>query len=339
MAGKGRSIYELAKRLGIATSTVSRALNNKPGMSDALREKILAAAAEMHYVPNALTRSLQLGRSNTIGVFTWEVLTVPYLSIVSALTLGLTAGIKNLGCDMLNYSYLPDRTPEHVASTFLDGRVDGVIAASHHIDNKSLSDLVDANLPTVVIYSQAVPDGIGYVAIDNRSGISAAVDHLVELGHKHIAYYAPIDNFDFQDRLDAYKQRLVHHGLDVNPDFCVMPNLIPSNPSIVCDRLLGSKPRPTAVLAGNDDDAYQLIEHFKARGLRIPEDMSVVGFDGTAQHYSIPITSIRQPAFQVGETAAKLVGGLIAGKPASECRVVLPVEFVASESTGPAPKS
>jgi len=337
VGNKGSGIKDVAARAGVSTSTVSKAFNNRTDISEPVRERILAVAAELHYVPNALIRSLRQGRSNTIGLFTWEPLDAPKLAVVAGVSRGFAHGIVEIGYDILLYSKLPNRTTSAIAATFLDGRVDGVVTVEGNIDRGGLQALADAKLPTVVMYSQDVPDGVGYVALDNAAGISAAVDHLVELGHTRIAYYAPFNTFDFRDRGNAYRARLAHHGIRPEPSLYITGEENVPGVEEACNMLLSLSSRPTALIAGNDDIANSMMIELKERGLCTPKDISIVGFDAIAQEYSIPITSICQPAVEIGAKAAQFIGAMIAGASPSECRIVLPVEFMPSQSTGPAP--
>jgi len=335
MASKGSSILDVARRAGVSASTVSKAFNNRADISEPVRQKIMAIAAELHYVPNALIRSLRDGRTNTIGLYTWETLADPFLSVLPQLSRGFTAGIKELGCDTLNYSHLPTRTPDRMAATILDGRVDGVIINSGDIDYANLTALAEAGFPTVVLYTRDVPDGIGYIAIDNVTGIEAAVDRLVELGHTRIAFYASMLTPDFIERAAAYRNSLDRHGIPLVPELCITADNVRPSPAEACDLLLALDAPPTAVVVGNDADAYRMMERFRARGIDVPEDISMVGFDGIALEYAIPLSSVRQPLFQVAKTAALMVGEMLKGATAEKCRPILPVEFVASGSIGP----
>jgi LacI family transcriptional regulator len=335
MVGKRTSIVDVANRAGVSKSTVSKAFNDRSDISVLVRDRILDVAAELNYVPNALVRTLRRGRSNTVGLYVWETIHQPWPSILSSLTRGFAMGIKELGCDMLYLSHFSQRTPERLAATILDGRVDGFISVAGAISQPGLSALAHASLATVVIYSQDVPDGIGYVAIDNASGIFAAVDHLVKYGHRRIAFYAPGQTNDYIERAEAYAGRLRYHGITPDPNLMIVATLIVPDYAEACRSFFSADNPPTAVIAGSDDIALQIMNWLEHEGMRVPDDVSVVGFDGVAQDYSIPITSVRQRANDVGRTAAEFVGAMLRGAPPNDCRVVLPVEFAPSKSSGP----
>jgi LacI family transcriptional regulator len=335
MASKGSGIRDVARRAGVSTSTVSKALNNRTDVSEPVRQRILAVAAELHYVPNALIRSLRQGRSNTIGIYTWEPDSEPLLSVSPEITRGLAVGIKRLGYDVLSYSHLPTRTPDRMAATILDGRVDGVIINSGDIDARGLDALAGAGMPTIMLYTRDVPDGIGYVAIDNASGIDAALGHLVGLGHTRIAYYSPLITPDFIERAAAYRAGLALRGIPLDPELCITAMDAEPSAAGAADLLLALGAPPTAVIAGNDVEANRMLERFNERGIRVPEDISLVGFDGVGQDHGIPISSVRQPLYEVATTAALLIGSWIDGAPGSSCRTVLPVTFAPAATTGP----
>jgi LacI family transcriptional regulator len=262
---------------------------------------------------------------------------MPYLSVEPMLIGGIAAAIRQLKYDMLLYSCLDERPPDTIASTLLDGRTDAIVIEDRGIDMAGMQALAKAKMPTVVLYTQNVADGIGYVGVDNRAGVWAAVDHLVDLGHRHVAYYGNRATFDFIERSEACRDRLAYYGITMAPAANIVGSDWKPDAGRACDIIRGLTPRPTAVIAGNDVIAYEMICAFRERAVRVPEDISVVGFDGVAMMNAAPITTIKTDPFELARTAIFHVKDIIDGKPANECRTVMPVEFVPSASTGPAP--
>lgn len=348
MASRGNTIHDVARKAGVSISTVSKAFNNRVDLSAETRARVLAAAADLHFVPNALIRSLRRGSTKTIGVYTgWGVHVDTTHDITGQLAKGIADGMSATGYDALHYSDMPGRTPTTIAATFLDGRIDGVIAAPMDVDTDGLKALVDFGLPPLVLYQRDLPDGVGFVAVDNHQGIQAAMDHLFELGHRRIAFYAPFRTYDYLERMEGYVAAFRKRGIEPDPALCLFnqgpsfgSELLRSPIGAVCDQLLGLADRPTAVVAADDNLAFLWIEEFERRGIHVPAQVSVVGFDDVEAAMRPPgLTTVRQPAGLVGRMAVEFVSKMIAGTPGSEARAVLPVEFIQRGTTAPPPKA
>ena len=346
MAGRGNTIHDVARKAGVSISTVSKAFNNRVDLSAETRARVLAAAADLHFVPNALIRSLRRGSTKTIGVYTgWGVHVDTTHDITGQVAKGIADGMSATGYDALHYSNMPGRTPAAIAATFLDGRIDGVITAPMDVDDAGLSALVDFGLPPLVLYQRDLPDGVGYVAVDNHQGIQAAMDHLFDLGHRRIAFYAPFYTYDYQERMESYREAHRKRGMEPDPALClshqgpmIMSELLRSPVEAACDRFLCVADPPTALVAADDNLAFLWIEELERRGMDVPRRMSVVGFDDVAAAGLPPgLSTVRQPAGLVGRMAVEFVAKTIAGAPGSEARVVLPVEFIPRGTTAAPP--
>jgi len=222
MSNRWTTLRDVAKRAEVSVSTASKAFNNKSQVAPQTRQRVLQAAADLHFTPNALIRSLQRGKTNTVGVFTWPVRVHPARHITMHLLQGIADGIAETRHDLLLYSHFPGRAEQVPVTTFLDGRIDGVILGPHALSAEGLESLAAAGLPTVVLYHEPVPETMGMVGIDNVAGVLATVDHLVDLGHRRIAFYAPLSSFDFRKRLEGYRQGLEWRGIPPDPALCVV---------------------------------------------------------------------------------------------------------------------
>lgn len=343
MPGRGNTIHDVARKAGVSISTVSKAFNNRVDLSAETRARVLAAAADLHFVPNALIRSLRRGSTKTIGVYTgWGVHVDTSHDITGALAKGIADGMSASGYDALHYSNMAGRTPATIAATFLDGRIDGVIASAMDVDVKGLQALVNFGLPPLVLYQRDLPDGVGYVAVDNSHGIHTAMDYLFDLGHRRIAFYAPFHTYDYHERRESYREAYTKRGMEPDPELCVFPGpiigseLFQSSVDSACGRLLALSDPPTAVIAADDDLAFLWIEALERRGADVPGKVSVVGFDDVEAAMRAPgLTTVRQPAGLVGRMAVEFVAKMIAGTPGSDARAVLPVEFIVRGTTAP----
>jgi LacI family transcriptional regulator len=333
MARRLPTIRDVAAQAGVSVGTASKALNNQGRISTETRSAVLRAAEELRFSPNALIRSLQRGRTGTVGLLTWPVRETGILSVDLALLTGVSHGLAAVQTDMLLYARCPGR---ELTTILLDGRVDGAILVPHELDEATLESLASAGLPTVALYQAEVPQGMGYVKVDNGSGIQQAVAHLVALGHKRIAYYSPLTSADFRERCVGYKEACRELGASTSVELCVTPAdyhapLLPTWESWC----MLDEP-PTALIVGNDGFAMKWLEFLETQQVSVPQQLSLVGFDDAPiASTGVGLTTVRQPGLQVGELAAAFVDRLIQGAPADECRRTLPVELVVRGTTGP----
>jgi LacI family transcriptional regulator len=345
MAIRGSTLRDVARQAGVSIGTASKAFNNKGSLSPETRRRVLQAADALNFAPNALIRSLQRGASHTVGVLTWDIHEDPTRDITMHLWRGIAEGVAATGRDSLVYSRLPERTRTNLAATFLDGRADGLILGPEVVDRTCLQALAEAAFPTVVLYNRTVPDGIAYVDVDNEAGVAAAVAHLAALGHRRIAFWAPYPTFNYADRAAGYRRGLDESGLPFDPSLCRLnPDQAPTHTHeeylgvLARDAafLFALPDRPTALIVGDDAAALAWLPALAARGVRVPEDLSLVGFDDVARAVAPPgLTTVRQPAEAVGRRAAEAVDAILAGGSPADHRVILPVELVVRGTTAP----
>lgn len=341
------TIRDVAARAGVSVGTASKAFNNKGALSVETREKVLRAATDLHFTPNALVRSLQRGQTHTIGAFTWPVRGSAMQDITMAILKGVSEGVASTYRDLLLYSHppiefsypLPTGHQPVTAATFLDGRVDGLILGPSVVNDEALEMLANSQLPVIVLYKHDIPLRMGSVTIDNTSGVFSLIEHLVGLGHKRIAYSSPLNTPDFRERFDAYSDALSTFGMAVDPELLFVHNQQRFNEQDAADWFLCRKFAPTALVAGDDSLAFMWMNVLDSIGKRVPCDISVVGFDDCPSAANSPgLTTVRQPAEEVGRTAALFVNKLIGGADPNECRIKLTTELIIRGSTGPVTK-
>lgn len=332
MARRLPTIRDVAAQAGVSVGTASKALNNQGRISSETRSAVLRAAEELRFAPNALIRSLQKGRTGTVGLLTWEVRETAVLSVDLALLAGVSHGLAMVQTDMLLYARCVGRD---LATVLLDGRVDGAILVPHELENATLESLAAAGLPTVTLYQSEVPEGIGYVRVDNQSGLHQAVAHLRALGHHRIAFYSPLTSTDFRERHAAFRTTCQQLGASTDPALCVVPASYHAPLLPTWESWSSLSEPPTALITGNDGFAVQWLEFLRGHGVSVPQDLSLIGFDDAPiASAGVGLTTVRQPGLQVGELAAAFVDRLIQGAPADECRQTLPVELVVRTTTG-----
>ena len=340
MSSNRATISLIAQRAGVSVGTVSNVFNGKGRFAEETRARVLRVASDLNFTPNALIRSLQSGKTNSIGIFTCSITAHVTRDISMLLLRGALAGIAATGCDALLYSRHPHIDAVSV-NLFLDRRVDGLILCPGGLSGEGMRALADSGLPTVALYQNAVPDEMGAVNIDNAGGLRAALAYLIGLGHRRIAFYAPDNTFDFGERLKAYRAGLERGGLIYDPALHFMAKYdYQQTTGAALTQWLALPQPPTAILAGDDSAALAFLETIAARGLQVPADISVVGFDDAPAAIAPPgLTTVRQPAEDVGRLGADLLRCLMGGEPAENCRVTLPTEFVIRHTTGPPRKT
>lgn len=303
------TIKDIAKYVGVAHSTVSRALNGDPRITAATREKVLAAAKRLGYRPNLSARALVKRRVLSIGLMIPEVTEPFYGRIVE-------------GADQVTYTegfnlilYLTHADPHREMAAFdqiKKGRVDGVILMIRQAKASAAFDILRAGVPVVLLLQQ-IPDApIDHVRIDNILGARKAVEHLLNLGHKRIGFITgPQDALDAEERLIGYRQALEQTQLPFESALVFSGDFTPSSGERAVEQIMQFEPamRPTAIFAANDQMAMGAIKALGERGIRIPQDMAVIGFDDIepASYFRPALTTVRQPIEEAARTAASML--------------------------------
>lgn len=339
--GKRRpTIGDVAERAGVSTSTISNYLNDKGRMGAATRERIQAAMEELHFTPSALMRAIRRRRTRILGLLMFGLDTMADfvgISLSPHLLVGIYEGAEAAKHDVLLYTGWPQRPERNSGLDFLSGHIDGLLWVAPDLHTPALERVAMAGLPVVTLLSRHVPACVGYVNADNFTAMHLLTAHLAELGRQRIAYVGPAHNSNFIDRLEGYRQGLAAVGLPYDPELEVTRNLIWSSEEYVraVDAWLALPSPPTAIIVPDDGWASRVCEAVRARGLRVPEDIAVTGFNDLpdTQHLAGGLTTIRQPFRQIGRIAVERLLALIEGEPVEACRVTVPVQLVVRAST------
>lgn len=330
------TLKDIAKRLNISVSTVSYALTESGRtVPAAVKERVLEAAREMNYRPNRLARSMITGKTNVIGVVPSEMhddlFLSPYLQIAFN---GITNEAGHQHKDLLVYTRFRETDGHEVMDAILDGRVDGVIFVCPHIGQTTLGRVAASGLPCVAIGAPQ-RDGVVTINADNRGGMKQVIRHLVELGHTRIAHMAGRLNMDDALlRLRAYQEAMHFYGLTTRDDWICKGGFTREGGYEAMIELLDSKDLPTAIACSNDEMAIGAIRAAQDRGLDIPGDISITGFDLTPSGTAVtpPLTTVRQPIAELGAAAVSAVVRLIEGEQEATSQT-LPTEFILQSST------
>ena len=333
------SIKDIAKVAGVSHPTVSRALSDSPLISEETKGRIQRLAQEMGYSPNALARGLVTRQTYSVGV----VVTTIADPFVAEIVQGIEATAHDYGYTVIlcNSESAPER---EIASVEMlrSKRVDGVIVTASRVGALYLEYLEQIGGPIVLINNHNEESGryTFSVSVDNRHGGRLAAEHLVQLGHRRIAYVAgPANHSSDLDRLAGYRQALVEGGIQPDLALVVPGNGRPDGGEKALQAILALDPRPTAVFCYNDMTAIGLIHAAQQAGLSIPQDMAVVGFDDIlfASYLYPPLTTVAQPKVEMGQHAMHMMLSLITAKEESEedlANIVVQGKLIVRASSG-----
>ncbi len=318
MAKRRVTLEDVAKRAGVSKVTVSNILNNRPTavpISEATRQRVLAVVQELGYYPNAVARALARQRTDTIAiVLQFPAIFQGWSGFTNELMHGVADKAIELGYDILMHTrQQPDARAEALA--LMDGRVDGALLLRDYDDPLS-GMLAERNFPHVLFFTRSPRNDVSWVDCDNLAGARLAVEHLIRLGHRRIAHLAgPMSACSGRDRLQGYRQTMEAYGLEVRPEW-VLPAPFGGADLTPFAQLLQSPQRPTAVFAWSDEVAVRVLNLAKELGLTVPDDLAVVGFDSTqiCEHTDPPLTSVRQPIYQMAADALEILVDLITEK-------------------------
>jgi len=331
------NIYDVAKRAGVSTATVSRVMSQPDVVAPATRRKVLAAVDHLDFTPNSAAKNLRTLRTAKLLV------TVPDISnpFFSLILQGIEDAAQREGYAVLVGDTQHDEEREEKYALMLRRKeADGLIFLGHRLPKEAAS-LVRSMPPgraPVVNGCEFTPRlGIPSVHIDNATAASDAVEHLYRLGHRRIGIITgPLVSPLSRDRLRgvtarAKKARAEREIIVVNGDFSI------ESGTVGAERLLGRKDPPTAIFCFNDEMAMGVIETARLRGLRIPHDLSVIGFDDIryARYVDPPLTTVAQPMRQLGEGTVRLLLEILRGSATPPESVTLPHTLVVRSSTAP----
>ncbi len=329
------TMADIARRAGVSVSTVSRALAGSPLVTAATRQRIARLAGDAGYVLNQVAQGLRLQRSRQLLVILPSIANPFFAEVV----LGVEEEAQARGYGVLvgNTSGAPEREAA-LGRHLQTGVVDGLLVLMGRIPSV-LSDIAAAH--RVVAISERVPgSGIATVTIDNAAAAQEAVEHLIALGHRRIAHIAgrARSNVALQ-RIKGYRAALQAAGIAPDEALIALGDFSVASGEAAMRRLLAIEPRPTAVFCGNDEMAIGVIRAARARGLHVPGDLSVVGFDDVplAAAYDPPLTTVQQPRHEMGRAAAALLIDQLADEHHPRDDAPLPHRLVVRDSTAPPP--
>jgi DNA-binding LacI/PurR family transcriptional regulator len=329
------TIRDVAEYAGVGVGTVSRVLNEHPSVSSATRRKVLAAIDALDYTPNPIARRLSLRKTLAIAVI------VPFFTrpAFTERLRGVEYALADSEYDLILFNV---ETTAKRDAYFQDvprrERFDGLLIVSLSPRNGEVEHFLQAAVPTVLI--DARHPGLSRVVIDDVAGGRLATQHLIELGHRRIGFVGdqlenPFNFVSSRDRYTGYRQALAEAGLSFQAGYHCQGEHGREQARHMASHLLSLPDPPTAVFAASDTQALGVLEAAQDAGLKVPEDLSVVGYDDIEIAEFFHLTTVRQPLFALGVEGVELLLETIANPPPAPRRVLLPVELVIRGTTAP----
>jgi LacI family transcriptional regulator len=338
-AGGVVMLRDVARAAGVHPATASRALNKDTRwrVSEATAERVLQAAEQLGYLPNPIARGLATKRSYTIGVLIPDFTNPLFPPIMRGIQDGLeAAGYTPL---LINTDNDPDR--ELVGMRAMRARqVDGIISATARSDTSQLEEILDAGLEVVLVNRWLPGLPVSSATADDALGQRLALEHVVSLGHRRIAYLAaPLAYSTGSERHGAFHEAMSAAGIEVDPELVMLGDLLTEGEGarLTAAMLDGDAEPPTAVAAANDLLALGCLDVLTERGIECPGEISVTGFGDMpfAARFQPPLTTVRIPQYELGAAGAELMLERLRDAEAEPKHVRLEPELVVRESTAP----
>lgn len=324
---------DVADRAGVSRALVSLVMRDSPRVSQHSRDKVIAAASELGYRPNLQARSLARGRTDTVGVLVND-LNNPYFT-ETAQAVAAAASEHRLQV-LLASGWGQIDGEAHALESLINMRTDGMVLCGPRIPNETLADYA-ARTPTVGISIFGEPTYLDSVCNHEAHGAQLAVDHLLEFGHERIAHIHAAPAAGGPERRTGFIDAMVNRGL---APILVEGDFTEEAGAKGADQLLSLREPPTAILAGNDLAAVGVLGRLTALGVRVPEDISVVGYDDTllASISATSLTTVHQPRQLIGRRGLELLVERMEGRSEARHELIEP-RLVIRSSTGPVPGS
>jgi LacI family transcriptional regulator len=330
------TIVDVAREAGVSYSTVSRVVNNYEYVKPETREKVLNAMMRLGYVVNQQARSLRGGRSQVVGLLVPDVGN----SYIGAIIRGIDAELAANQYDLMLYTTHRQKTRESTyVATITRGLADGLLLLLPTNVEAYLASLQQQQFPHVLIdYQHVASDLTSTVQATNWRGAYEAISYLIALGHRRIAHIIGLKEMQCAlDRLQGYRDALAAHGIPYDPDLVYAGDFFRPQGYEAAHRFMGLPRPPTAVLAANDISAFGVMEAVTRLGLRVPDDVSLIGFDDIieAQQVHPGLTTVRQPLEEMGRVAARILLRRLDNPDLPGERVELPTVLVERDSCLP----
>jgi DNA-binding LacI/PurR family transcriptional regulator len=334
------TIRDVAEAAGVSTTTVSNVLNGRTHtMSEATWLRVQETIRSLSYHPSSVARSMVTRSTATIGIIIAEIETPLFLQALNF----IEPVVRSAGYNLLMCNARYPKDEQQAVDLLLEKRVDGIIflSTSQYLDDEYLLRLPPSAPPMVLINRTRLYDQFDHVNWDNVTAMVALVEYLIQLGHRQIAHLrGPLNRRAAEERLQGYRMALARHGFKCREDYTQLASFS-TGPEVeeATLRLLETTPPPTAIVAANDSVAAVAQRTAQRAGLRIPDDITIVGVDD--QPFCVclnpALTTIRIPLVEAGERAIHMLLDRIAHKRTAVEHILLPCPLIVRESSGVAP--
>lgn len=339
----GATIRDVARKAEVSPSTVSRVFNNKGNISSETKEKVLSVAAELGYQPRSYKKQEEKEKKNIGIIFSKRLSNL----ILDPFYGQVMAGVEG---SLIPYNYklffktISGKVSEDSAvinDLIKDEKIAGLILTGYDIEKDLIFRIKESNIPLVLVDNDLWDENIDCVVNDNIAGARKIVNHLIELGHERIAFFGgPLSHVSLDERYIGYCQALKQAGINKDKEliYCCKPTFnIEDGYNAALDTFKKLKKMPTAVFTANDMLALGVMKAIKELGYKIPDDVSIAGFDDiqVAQHTMPPLTTVRIFKNEMGALAGKRLNELINGINPKPIKLVVSVDTIIRESTAP----
>jgi LacI family transcriptional regulator len=334
------TVRDVARRAGVSTSTVSHVLNRTRYVSEELRERVVSAMQDLHFEPNAAARMLSLRRSNAIGLIVSDIRNPFFASV--------TRGVEDVAQEH-GYTVVLCNSDETVVKetaclkALQSHQVDGVLLASAGVADEHVRRLVRAGYP-IVLVDRDLPDlGVPAVLLDNEGAAYSAVRHLVDRGHRRIGMVSGRPSISTTtERIAGYQRALREAGVEPDDRLVISGESTSEGGARATHALLDLRPCPTAIFSGNNLMTIGALHAISSRGLSVPDDVALVGFDDFpfpwSDAFSPHLTTMAQPTYELGRRAAEMLVQILRNNsPPVAHRAVLDGKLLIRESSGALP--
>ncbi|WP_324670313.1 LacI family DNA-binding transcriptional regulator [Geochorda subterranea] len=328
----GPTIRDVAARARVSKATVSYVLNGRPGVSARTRQRVLEVMEELGYRPNTVARSLASRKTQTLGLVIPDISDMFYAHIIRGVE--SAANERDYILNLCTTRSDPRRERE-VVDSLMSGRVDGVILMTYSLDHAYLEKLRATGRPFVLLDDPDAGPSLHAVSVDNSEAGFKAAEYLISLGHRKIAFiHGSPRSRDTWYRFSGFRRALQASGVALREEYVRVGDFTRDGGFKAASELMSLPDPPTAILAANDQMAIGALEAITRSGRRVPEDVSLMGVDDieAASMIRPPLTTIRQPTYEMGRQAVDLLVRLIGGEELEPRHILLPVTLVVRES-------
>jgi len=325
-------MHTVARQANVSIATVSRTINRNPTVNPKMAKRVWSAIHDLGYMPNSQARALVSGRSGILGLIVSDITNPFFPELIQGFE---DVAVEN-GYEILvsSTNYSPTRM-ESCIRRMLQRKAEGVAIMTFGIEQPILKKLYDRNVPVVFVDVGPNVSNVKIVKVDYHAGIRQGVQHLAALGHRNIGFVSgPSDLRSAQMRVSAFKQSLAECGIKLYEDWLVCGEHTLQGGAQAMEQILATDHRPTAVMCSNDVSAIGVLHKAYRAGVRVPQDLSVVGFDDilAARMMIPPLTSIEMSRVELARTAVMALHALVEGH-TDKCEYTISTKLVVREST------